>query len=158
MDKTAYIKMLTDEAVGLLKEMTAIPSPSFNEAEVCTYLCRWMDDKGISYRRSGNNIIAGHIVDPEHKTLMLCAHIDTVSPSPEYSFDPYKPEYDEAARVIGEANKTEYSPEDIVAGLVIEQARAYVQRLQLEAAPGGFRALDRFRELGAGEEVLKCGI
>lgn len=117
MDKTAYIKMLTDEAVGLLKEMTAIPSPSFHEAEVCAHLCRWMDGKGISYRRSGNNIIAGHIVDPEHKTLMLCAHIDTVSPSPEYSFDPYKPEYDEAARVIGEANKTEYSPEDIVAGL-----------------------------------------
>ncbi|MBR5015152.1 MAG: M20/M25/M40 family metallo-hydrolase [Bacteroidales bacterium] len=33
---------------------------------------------------------------------MLCAHIDTVSPSPEYSFDPYKPEN---------------CPEDMVQGL-----------------------------------------
>ena len=52
-------------------------------------------------------------VDPKKfegkPTLMLCAHIDTVSPSNEYTFDPYTPDYAKAAEVIGS--------EDIVAGL-----------------------------------------
>jgi acetylornithine deacetylase len=40
---------------------------------------------------------------------MLCAHIDTVAPSNEYSFDPYNPDYTKAAEVIGS--------DDIVPGL-----------------------------------------
>ena len=40
---------------------------------------------------------------------MLCAHIDTVSPSDEYSFDPYTPDYAKASEVIGS--------KEIVAGL-----------------------------------------
>ena len=40
---------------------------------------------------------------------MLCAHIDTVSPSNEYSFDPYTPDYAKASEVIGS--------KEIIAGL-----------------------------------------
>jgi acetylornithine deacetylase len=40
---------------------------------------------------------------------MLCAHIDTVAPSEDYSFDPYTPDYDKAAEAIGSR--------EIVAGL-----------------------------------------
>lgn len=85
------ISALTKESVKLLKEMIAIPSPSFEEDAVCSHICRWMKGKGIEHQRIGNNIIAEHITDSSKPTLMLCAHIDTVSPSPEYSFDPYNP-------------------------------------------------------------------
>jgi acetylornithine deacetylase len=86
------IERLTVEAVELLKEMISIPSPSFEEDAVCVHVCKWLTDHGVEHRRVGNNIIAEHIADPTRPTLMLCAHMDTVSPSPEYSFDPYKPE------------------------------------------------------------------
>ena len=111
------IETLTAEAVQLLKEMVAIPSPSFSEDEVCTHISKWMSDRGLVHKRIGNNIIARlseqQGVNPEafdgKPTLMLCAHIDTVSPSNEYSFDPYNPDYSAAAEVIGS--------EDIVPGL-----------------------------------------
>ena len=96
------INRLTAEAVELLKEMISIPSPSFEEDAVCGHVCKWLSDHGVEHRRVGNNIIAEHIADPTRPTLMLCAHMDTVSPSPEYSFDPYKPEN---------------CPEDMVQGL-----------------------------------------
>ena len=96
------IERLTVEAVDLLREMIAIPSPSFEEDAVCDHISKWLTDHGVEHRRVGNNIIAEHIADPTRPTLMLCAHMDTVSPSPEYSFDPYKPEN---------------CPEDMVQGL-----------------------------------------
>ena len=48
---------LASEAVDLLKEMIAIPSPSFSEDAVCTHICRWMEGRAIPYTRKGNNII-----------------------------------------------------------------------------------------------------
>lgn len=95
------INKLTSEAVALLKEMVAIPSPSFSEDEVCTYISSWLEDKGVVHSRIGNNIIAEHIADPSLPTLMLCAHIDTVSPCEGYTFDPYRPENCPADMVQG---------------------------------------------------------
>ena len=89
---TDQINILTSEAVELLKEMIAIPSPSFHEDSVCGHISNWLTKKGIEHERIGNNIIAEHITDPSAPTLMLCAHIDTVDPCEGYSFDPYKPE------------------------------------------------------------------
>ena len=111
------LNTLVSEAANLLKEMIAIASPSFEENEVCTHISNWLSSKGVEHRRSGNNIIAQHISDESKPTLMLCAHIDTVSPSPEYDFDPYKPDYKTACKVIGEAFGRDISPDDIVAGL-----------------------------------------
>lgn len=91
MDRN-HIQILTAEAAGLLKEMIAIPSPSFSEEAVCSHICDWMTDKNIVHKRVGNNIIAEYISAPEHPTLMLCAHIDTVAPCDGYTFDPYRPE------------------------------------------------------------------
>jgi acetylornithine deacetylase len=90
--KEKIIQGLTSEAVELLKEMIAIPSPSFSEGDVCSHICNWLTSKGVSHERVGNNIIAEHVNDPSDPTLMLCAHIDTVSPCEGYSFDPYMPE------------------------------------------------------------------
>lgn len=117
MIQNKQIDRLTAEAVELLKEMIAIPSPSFEEDAVCSHICKWLSSKEIEHRRVGNNIIAEHICNESEPALMLCAHIDTVSPSPEYSFDPYNPDYQTAAEVIGKASGKECSPEDIVAGL-----------------------------------------
>lgn len=105
------------EAVELLREMVAIPSPSFSESAVCGHISWWMSDRGIEHERIGNNIVAEHITDPSKPTLMLCAHIDTVSPSEGYEFDPYEPHYDVAADVISRMTGLEIGPEDIVVGL-----------------------------------------
>ena len=105
------------EAVELLREMVAIPSPSFSESAVCGHISGWMTDRGIEHERIGNNIVAEHITDPSRPVLMLCAHIDTVSPSEGYEFDPYEPHYDVAADVISRMTGLEIGPEDIVAGL-----------------------------------------
>ena len=109
--------MLTTEAVDLLKEMVAIPSPSFSESAVCDHISGWMDERGIVHERIGNNIVAEHVVDPSGPTLMLCAHMDTVSPAEGYDFDPFDPHYDVAADVISAMTGMEVGPDDIVAGL-----------------------------------------
>ena len=96
------LNILTSEAVALLKEMVAIPSPSFREDAVCSHISEWMTAKGIQHERIGNNLVAERIVDPALPTLILCAHIDTVEPCEGYSFDPYNPEN---------------CPEDMVQGL-----------------------------------------
>jgi acetylornithine deacetylase len=92
MTDSKNIEKLTAEAVELLREMVAIPSPSFHEDAVCSHISNWLTAKGVEHERVGNNIIAEHIVDPSKPTLMLCAHIDTVDPCEGYTFDPYKPE------------------------------------------------------------------
>lgn len=92
---------LASEAIDLLKEMIAIPSPSFSEDAVCTHICRWMEGRAIPYTRKGNNIICRNQKKSEKPMLMLCAHIDTVSPSEGYDFDPYVPDYSKAAEILG---------------------------------------------------------
>ena len=86
------LQELTKEAIQLLKEIIAIPSPSFQEDAVCSHICQWMKERDIEHERIGNNIVAEHICDPSKPTLMLCAHIDTVEPCEGYTFDPYMPE------------------------------------------------------------------
>ena len=105
------------EAVELLREMVAIPSPSFSESAVCGHISEWMTDRGMAHERIENNIVAEHITNPSKPTLMLCAHIDTVSPSEGYEFDPYEPHHDVAAEAVSRMTGLEVGPEDIVAGL-----------------------------------------
>ena len=104
------IDRLTSDAIVLLKEIVAIPSPSFSEDKVCSHICKWMEDKGLPHERKGNNIICRNTPNSEKPLLMLCAHIDTVSPSEDYGFDPYEPDYAKAAEVLG-------LEEEFVAGL-----------------------------------------
>ena len=128
------IDILTAEAVDLLKGMIAIPSESFGEDKVCTFISEWLTARQISHKRVGNNLIARlseqQGIEPDKfdgkPTLMLCAHIDTVSASNEYSFDPYCPDYAKAAEVISariangelpEAPSASADESGIVAGL-----------------------------------------
>lgn len=111
------IKTLTAEAVDLLRSMIAIPSASFNEEEVCGHISSWLEDKGVAHERVGNNIIAEHIIDSSYPNLMMCAHIDTVAAGEDYDFDPYKPDYQKAAEVIGAIRGEKLHTDDLVAGL-----------------------------------------
>ena len=45
------IQILISESVELLKEMVAIPSVSFSEADVCTLISSWLTEKGVEHRR-----------------------------------------------------------------------------------------------------------
>lgn len=96
--------MDTDKAVRLLKEMVSIPSPSFHEDDVCSHICSFLSSEGVDYQRIANNIVArNRCFDPSMKTLMLCAHIDTVEACDSYDFDPYNPDYTAAARYVYES-------------------------------------------------------
>lgn len=132
------IHRLTAEAVDLLKEMVAIPSPSFSEEAVCGHISEWMTARGLAHERIGNNIVAENITDPSKPVLMLCAHIDTVSPGEGYEFDPYEPDYDVAARVIGRMTGHATGSGDIVAGLGSNDDGASVV-----AMLGAYRRLSR---------------
>ena len=100
------------DAVSMLKGMVSIPSVSFDEGKVCRYISEVLESRGIMHHMIKNNIVAaGQGFDPEKKTLMLCAHMDTVPPNSEYSFDPYRPDYACAEKVLGHAEN------EIVCGL-----------------------------------------
>ncbi len=72
--------------------MIAIPSPSFEEEAVSLHISAFLDGHGIHHKRLYNNIIAlNRHYDAAKPGLMLCAHIDTVSPCEGYTFDPYNP-------------------------------------------------------------------
>lgn len=110
--------MLLRESVELLKEMISVPSLSFEEDEVCSLVCRHLRDKGINAERIGNNLIARNEKWKEgKKTLMMCAHMDTVPPADDYDFDPYLPDYDICREVIGKSLGYKPGKEDIVCGL-----------------------------------------
>lgn len=102
-----FLQELTDKAVGLLKEIIAIPSPSFKEEEVAQFLYETLQKRaddlnreqqamgipdGIVVERLANNIILHRKgIGAKKKVLMLNSHIDTVEPSGSYTFDPYAP-------------------------------------------------------------------
>lgn len=93
---------LADEAVQMLKGMVAIPSVSFEEDRVRDYISEVLKGYGVRHETVKNNIVAlDENFSPEKKTLMLCAHIDTVPPGTGYSFDPYRPDYGKAAAILG---------------------------------------------------------
>lgn len=114
---TDSIGQLAGESVALLKEMVAIPSPSFEEDKVCTHIFNWLENRGIALERVGNNIICEHIANESAPTLMLCAHIDTVSPATDYSFDPYTPCQADATAAISACTGIQVDGNGIVAGL-----------------------------------------
>ena len=85
-------KNYTNDAVGLLKELIAIPSVSRNETLAADKLASYLDRWGLPYAREGNNLSVGcQDWDNNRKTVMLNAHIDTVKPVNTWSRDPFTP-------------------------------------------------------------------
>lgn len=114
---TEELNILKQESIGLLKEMIGIPSASFEEEGVCTHIYNWLSHKGLHPERIGNNLVCELVTDSEGENLMLCAHIDTVSPASDYGFNPTSPDYGLAAEVVSRIRGEKLSRNDIVAGL-----------------------------------------
>ncbi len=92
---------LLRESVELLKDMVETPSPSFGEDRVRKIADDFLDDAGISHIVLHNNIVAfSRHFSSEKRTLMLCAHLDTVPPADDYDFDPYRPDYETVRKVL----------------------------------------------------------
>lgn len=94
---------LHNEAFALLRRMTMIPSPSRSEADVADMLEDYLRAKGLAPRRFGNNLaVMPQNLNHALPTLMLNSHIDTVKPSPSYTYDPYNaPEADDRINGLG---------------------------------------------------------
>jgi len=88
----ARLQTLTDEAVGLLREMIARPSVSREEKENADFIEDFLTSKGLAPRRSGNNLwcLAPRWRN-DRPTLLLNAHIDTVRPGDGWRHDPFRP-------------------------------------------------------------------
>ena len=86
------LKILFEEAVGLLKELIATPSFSKEEDETAGILCRLIGGKGIQHSRVGNNVYAlNKHYDAAKPSILLNSHHDTVKPNKGYTFDPFSP-------------------------------------------------------------------
>ena len=114
---TEELNILKRESIGLLKEMVGIPSPSFEEEGVCTHIYNWLSYKGLQPERIGNNLVCELVSDPQGEMLMLCAHMDTVSPASDYSFNPISVDYPLAAQIISRIRDEQVGEDEIVAGL-----------------------------------------
>ncbi len=82
---------LTDEAVALLCRLIETPRTSRHEEAAAAVLESFANSHGLPYQRTGANII---FPGGEHRTdlptLLLNAHIDTVSPTTSWTRNPYK--------------------------------------------------------------------
>lgn len=87
------MKQYTDDAVLLLQRLIATPSVSREEAAAADIMENAMRSYGLSCHREANNVWAvatGY--DPERKTVLLNAHIDTVRPVSSWTRDPFSPD------------------------------------------------------------------
>ena len=84
------VERLKKDSIDLLREMIAIPSPSFEEEKVAALISSRLFEWGITHKLVRGNIVALH---PDFsfskKTLALDAHMDTVSPASTYTRDPF---------------------------------------------------------------------
>lgn len=93
--------MTADDAVALLKQLIAIPSPSREEGAAADLMERHLRDAGFVPHRKGNNVWAeARVHDAGKPTILLDAHIDTVRPNPAWTRDPFAPEV-EGGRLYG---------------------------------------------------------
>lgn len=82
----------TAEATELLMALIATPSVSRNEGKAADLIEKRMALYGMRPQRAGNNVWAvSSRFNPQHPTLLLNAHIDTVKPAASWKRDPFCP-------------------------------------------------------------------
>lgn len=85
------IERLTQEAVELLKQLIETPRISREEQAAADLLEQYMRTRGLCPQREANNLwCVAPDYDSEKKTLLLCAHIDTVRPVSGWQHEPHK--------------------------------------------------------------------
>lgn len=90
-----------NEAIKLLKDIISIPSISREEKNRADFIQQYLESKGLSVIRVGNNLVSiSANYDSTKPNLVLNSHIDTVSPNDSYSRDPFEA-YCEDGRIYG---------------------------------------------------------
>nr|WP_294935345.1 M20 family metallo-hydrolase [uncultured Flavobacterium sp.] len=85
------IKILTQEAVTLLKNLITTPSFSGEEEQTALLIETWFTENKIPFQRDNNNIWAFNLHFDENKpTLLLNSHHDTVKPNQGYTLNPFE--------------------------------------------------------------------
>ena len=80
---------LYTDAMGLLKELIAIPSYSREEHGTAAAISKFFSAKGVIVNRYLNNIwVANKYFDENKPTILLNSHHDTVKPK-DYTHDPF---------------------------------------------------------------------
>lgn len=93
---------LASEAIGLLKSLIAIPSPSREEEQAADFLQNYIELQGMATGRKGNNVwCLSPMFDLSKPTLLLNSHIDTVRPVSGWRKDPFKPLLEENGKLYG---------------------------------------------------------
>lgn len=96
------VKKLTDEAVGLLKQLISIPSVSCEEQLAADCLQAYIEAQGMETCRKGNNIwCLSPGFDVKKPTLLLNSHIDTVKPVNGWLKDPFTPRLESNGKLYG---------------------------------------------------------
>jgi len=86
------ITHLTEEAILLLKQLIALPSFSKEEKDTADLLCLFFHERGVGYKRFGNNVwVYNKYKDDSKPCILLNSHHDTVKPNSGYTKDPFNP-------------------------------------------------------------------
>ena len=89
------------DSIDLLKQMIAIPSHSKEEGLVADILQNYIQNRGLTPQRKGNNIWSiSPDFDSNKPTILLNSHIDTVKPVAGWTVNPYEP-IEEGNKLIG---------------------------------------------------------
>jgi len=84
------ISKLQKKAIKLLQDLIETQSFSKEEEATAALLENWLQEFGIPFQRSGNNVWAvNKHFDKEKPTLLLNSHHDTVKPNSAYTRDPF---------------------------------------------------------------------
>jgi acetylornithine deacetylase len=86
------IPQLTEEVIGLLKQLIAIPSFSKEENKTADLIQQFLESKGIRTKRVLNNVwVVNKHFKKNAPTILLNSHHDTVKPNSGYSLNPFDP-------------------------------------------------------------------
>ena len=93
---------LFEDAFQLLKQMIAIPSFSKEEDKTADLIQAFLNERGITPSRRGNNLwVFNKYFDAAKPTILLNSHHDTVKPNKGYTKDPFNPEVSEDGKLYG---------------------------------------------------------
>lgn len=89
---TKSVEVLIADSITLLKQLISTPSFSREEEKTAVLIEMFLQERMVSFERSGNNIWAfNKHVDANKPTILLNSHHDTVKPNPGYTKDPFAP-------------------------------------------------------------------
>jgi acetylornithine deacetylase len=90
MQEPVWLNKITEQTISRLQQLIATPSFSGEEHAVADLFAKWMQQEGIVFERSGNNLWARNAYFTEGKPVVLLnSHLDTVKPNKGYTRNPF---------------------------------------------------------------------